>query len=147
MKRFLAMGLTLFASLFFAGGVFSSDLDLSGPWNFTISNTKASGPCPAGPNSSGICTIAQTGDQFHLEFVEGRVCKPDSMCTYEGTISGKEYNASNSATVDNEGGKVTNTIVFTASSAKAASGHGTSTYSHPGGMKCDWKFDFAIQKK
>ena len=147
MKRFFAVVLALFAGLLFGGAVFSADLDLSGTWNFTISNTQVSGPCPVGPNSSGVCTITQTGDQFRLAFVEGRICRPASLCTYEGTISGKEYNASNSAHVDNEGGKVTNTIVFNASSANAASGNGTSTYSHPGGMKCDWRFDFSIQKQ
>jgi len=44
----------------------------------------------------------------------------------------------NSAKVDNEGGKATNTITLIAKSAKEAEGSSHSKYTHPGGMVCTW---------
>jgi hypothetical protein len=62
------------------------------------------------------------------------------------TASPKKYTFSNSARVDNEGGKVVNKIELTMTSPKAAKGAGTSRYTHPGGMTCKWGSKIALTR-
>lgn len=122
--------------------------DLSGSWSYATSKSWHKGPCPAGAEAKGTIKIEVTKKKsFTLVFESGRICRPKSMCTFTGEVKGKRYVGSNKATVDTEGGKVTNTITLTATSAKAAKGSGTSKYVHPGGMTCRWGSDITLTKK
>jgi hypothetical protein len=122
--------------------------DLSGSWSYSTSKSWNKGPCPAGREAKGTIKISVTKKKtFTLVFESGRVCKPKSMCTFKGKVKGNKYVGSNKATVDTEGGKVTNTITLTATSEKAAKGSGTSKYVHPGGMTCRWGSDITLKKK
>ena len=124
----------------------AATFDLTGTWSYTTSNNWVTGVCPKGMDSSGTLQISQTGDSFTLQLLSGMVCDPASMCSYSGTIAGAVYTATNSAVVDTEGGKATNTITFTATSTTAASGADSSTYVHPGGMTCTWGFDITLTR-
>lgn len=122
--------------------------DLSGSWSYATSKSWNKGPCPAGGEAKGTIKIKVTKKKtFTLVFESGRVCKPASMCTFTGKVKGKKYLGSNKATVDAEGGKVTNILKLSATSAKAAKGTGTSKYVHPGGMTCRWGSEIALTKK
>jgi hypothetical protein len=124
----------------------AATFDLSGEWDYTISGLQVTGPCPKGAGSSGKLEITQEGDSFTLVLLAGATCNPTSMCTYTGTVSGADYTASNSAQVDNEGGTVTNTLTFTATSPAAASGAGQSVYEHPD-MSCTWTKDITLTRE
>jgi len=119
MKKFLFIGMLMFVCLFPAKSLFSATLELTGTWDYTLSNNWAVGgiQCNPGPDASGTCTIEQTGDTFTFAFTSGVVCSPSESCTFEGTINGSVYTGSTTDTVDDEGGSVTSVIVFTASSA------------------------------
>lgn len=124
----------------------AATFDLSGTWSYTTSNNWVTGVCPKGQDSSGTLQITQSGDSFTLQLLSGMVCDPASLCSYSGTIAGAVYTATNSAVVDTEGGKATNTITFTATSSAAATGADSSSYVHPGGMTCTWGFDIALSR-
>jgi hypothetical protein len=149
MKKSLFIGMVLFVGIFLAKDLFSATFELTGTWNYTLSNNWAVGgiECNSGPDASGICTIDQTGDIFTFAYTTGVVCSPPECCTFEGTIDGAVYTGSTTDTVDNEGGSVTSTIVFTASSAASASGSGTSKYTHPSEKwECQWGCDIILTK-
>jgi hypothetical protein len=112
--------------------------DMSGDWSYETSESWNKGPCPMGKSGSGKIEITQDGDEVTLVFVSGRKCRPTSMCTFEGTLSGDKLVVSNAAKVDDEGGAVKNEITLTFSGADAASGTSESSYTHPGGMECRW---------
>jgi len=120
--------------------------DASGNWQYTTSNRKVDGMCPAGADSSGTLEIKQTDSTFTLTYTSGQTCKPQSMCTYQGTVNGSRYDGKNSDKVDDEGGQVVNTIILVTSSPTAGAGNGTSTYSHPSGMTCKWTYDITLTK-
>jgi len=141
MKKFLFIGILLFAGFFFVEDTFSATFDLTGTWDYTLSNNWAIGGinCNPGPDASGTCTIGQTGNAFSFAFISGVVCNPPESCTFEGTINGSVYTGSTTDTVDDEGGSVTSIIVFDATSATSASGTGTSKYTHPSNKwECRW---------
>jgi hypothetical protein len=125
----------------------AAGIDLSGTWAYATSNSWKKGPCPTGRVSGGKLKIEQKGKGVTLTFLSGQVCRPKSMCTFKGTVSGNTYTFSNSAVVDGEGGKVENKIRLTASSSKQAEGKSASHYVHPGGMKCSWGFDITLTRK
>lgn len=112
--------------------------DVDGEWSYEVSDSWKKGPCPVGKGGGGKITMAQDGDAVTLVFVSGRKCRPESMCTFEGTLSGETLVVSNAAQVDDEGGTVKNEIELTFSSADAAAGTSESSYTHPGGMECRW---------
>ncbi len=91
-----------------------------------------------GGGGSGKIEMTQDGDEVTLVFTSGRKCRPKSMCTFEGTLSGDELVVSNTAKVDDEGGTVKNDLVLTLSGADTASGTSESSYTHPEGMECRW---------
>jgi len=124
----------------------AATFDLSGTWSYTTTDNWVTGVCPKGMDSSGTLQITQTGDSFTLQLMSGMVCDPASMCSYSGTIAGAVYTATNSAVVDTEGGKATNTITFTATSNTAATGADSSSYVHPGGMTCTWGFNITLTR-
>jgi hypothetical protein len=133
-------------ALFIPGAALAATYDLTGTWSYATSGNWVTGVCPVGKDSSGALEIIQTGDAFTLKLLSGAVCNPASMCSYTGTIAGAVYKASNSAVVDSEGGKVTNTITFTATSVGAASGTGGSQYTHPSGTTCTWGFNITLSR-
>ena len=141
MKKFLFIGMLLFVSLFPAKDLFSATFELTGTWNYTLSNNWAIGgiQCNPGPDASGECTINQTGNTFTFAFISGVVCSPPESCTFDGTINGSVYTCSTSDSVDDEGGSVTSVIVFNATSATSAAGSGSSQYTHPSNeWDCQW---------
>jgi MYXO-CTERM domain-containing protein len=119
--------------------------DLTGTWSYVTTNNWVTGLCPKGQDSSGMLTITQTGDTVTLVVSSGMVCDPASMCSFAGTVSGADYTVSNSAVVDNEGGVAKNTVTFTASSASAAAGQDSSSYTLDT-FTCSWGFDITITR-
>jgi hypothetical protein len=146
MKRCLIIFIAMFLGVVFAGNVFPADYDMSGTWVLSISNTKVTGICPAGPNATGTCTITQSGDKFTLVLGEGFICSPETMCKFEGDIKGSTYTCDTTDIVDNEGGMTTRIFEFTVTSATSAKGKGTQTYTHPEGFECIWEHDITISK-
>ena len=121
--------------------LYSADYDLTGTWNYTLSGNWANGDigCAPGPPASGTCTIEQTGDSFTFAYTSGVVCDPADACTFTGSVAGAAYSCSTTDIVDDEGGSVTSTILFTAASATSAAGSGNSLYTHPtGDWSCAW---------
>ena len=112
--------------------------DVGGEWSYEVSDTWKKGPCPAGKGGSGTLEMTQNGEKVTLVFVSGRTCRPESMCTFEGTVSGEELAVSNSAKVDDEGGVAKNEIALTLTGDDTATGTSESSYTHPGGMQCRW---------
>ena len=112
--------------------------DVAGTWSYEASDSWKKGPCPTGGDGSGKLEMTPDGDAVTLVFVSGRKCRPESMCTFEGTLSGSELVVSNEAKVDDEGGMVKNEIKLTLSGDDSASGTSESSYTHPGGMECRW---------
>ncbi|MCD6499166.1 MAG: hypothetical protein J7M25_12820 [Deltaproteobacteria bacterium] len=120
--------------------------NLHGTWTYQTSGHWHKGVCPGGGPRSGRLTIQRRGHRFTLVFVSGSVCRPASMCRFAGTVHGRVWKASNHAKVDNEGGAVKNTLVLHAKSAKRATGISTSTYTHPGGMRCTWGYRVTLRR-
>jgi len=145
MKRCVILVTMLVASLVSSGVALGATYDLTGTWNFSNFNHSVTGACPNGTNASGTLNIVQTGDSFTLEFTSGMECDPASMCSFNGTVNGAEYTATNSDVVDNEGGVATNTFVFTASSETEAAGSTVSTYELDD-FSCEWNFDVTLTK-
>jgi hypothetical protein len=118
--------------------VLATAADVSGDWSFEVSDSWNKGPCPVGKGGSGKITMTQDGDKVTLVFVSGRKCRPKSMCTFEGTLSGDQLEVKNSAKVDDEGGEAKNEIVLKLDGDDFASGTSESSYTHPKGMECRW---------
>ncbi len=140
-KQWLLPGAMILVSLCFTNSLLGATYDLSGTWNYTRTANWAQGDinCNPGPDASGTCTISQSGNSFSFAFTSGSVCDPPGSCTFEGTVSGADYTCSTTDIVDDEGGSVTSTISFTASSATSAAGSGISAYTHPSGeWECTW---------
>lgn len=116
----------------------SAALDIGGDWSYEVSDAWKKGPCPLGKGGSGTIKLTQEGDTVKLVFVSGRKCRPKSMCTFSGKLTGEKLEVSNSAKVDNEGGVARNQITLTFTGGDAASGTSESSYAHPGGMECRW---------
>jgi len=112
--------------------------DVAGEWSYEASDSWKKGICPTGKDGSGKLEMTRDGDAVTLVFLSGRRCEPESMCTFEGSLSGDQLVVSNQAAVDDEGGTVKNEITLTFSGPDAASGTSESSYTHPGGMECRW---------
>ena len=141
MKKRLFFGAAMLLLIFSAGDIYCATYDLTGTWNYTLSDNWAEGSvdCSPGPAASGTCVIEQTGDTFTFVLTSGVVCSPPESCTLEGTVNGAVYTASTTDIVDDENGSITTTINFTAQSPAAASGSGISKYTHPSGLwACNW---------
>jgi len=149
LKKWLLVGMMIFAGIFFSGDLFAETYDLTGTWNYTLSDNWAVGgiECNPGPAASGTCTISQTGDAFSFAFTSGAVCDPPESCTFEGSVDVAVYTCATTDSVDDEGGSVTSNIVFTASSATSASGAGVSKYTHPSEKwECMWGSNMTLTK-
>ena len=145
MKKYLVIFVALLIGVVFSVSASLAD-DMTGTWVLSISNTKVTGICPAGPNATGTCTIAQSGDVFTLILGEGFTCSPESMCKFSGDVKGSTYTCETTDLVDNEGGVTTRIFEFTFTSSTSATGRGTQKYSHPGGFECIWEHDITISK-
>ncbi len=119
----------------------------TGSWNYEASMPSVKGMCPAGNPASGTCSLTKGGDGYTLVFLSGRVCKPASMCTFKGTLSGNELVLSNTDTVDKEGGTVTNALRLTVYTNGHLSGEGSSRYIHPEGFECQWSHGLTLTRK
>jgi hypothetical protein len=149
MKKLLSFSILVLAGLFFCVPVHSATYDLTGTWNYTLSGNWAEGDigCSPGSPASGTCTIVQTGDVFTFAYTSGVVCDPAESCTFSGTVIGNTYTCSTTDIVDDEGGSVTSTILFTAASATTAVGSGNSLYTHPSGeWACTWGNTISLAK-
>jgi len=135
--QILSLALLVTSVLLAAPGI-TGAADVGGEWSYEAYDTWKKGPCPTGKGGSGTLEMTQDGDEVTLVFLSGRGCRPASMCTFEGTLSGQELVVSNSAQVDEEGGVAKNEIVLTLSGENSASGTSESSYTHPGGMQCRW---------
>jgi hypothetical protein len=130
------------------GGTVTSagDLDPTGVWKVTRSNSKAAGPCPMGGNGSGELKIEEADWGFTLTYGEGMTCRPAEVCRLASSETEGTYTFTTTVPVDDEGGKVTNTAVLEFTSAAAAAGSGSSKYVHPEGFSCTWTFDIALSR-
>lgn len=152
MKRMLFIKtapLVLLIVTFFSTDLYAANFDLSGTWNYTLSNNWAVGDigCAAGPDTTGTCVIVQTADIFSFAYLSGVVCDPAESCTFEGSVDGSVYMGSTTDIVDDENGTVTSVITFTASSTSSAAGSGTSTYTHPSGeWNCNWGSNITLYR-
>jgi len=124
----------------------AGDLDPTGVWKATRSNSKTMGPCPMGGNGGGELRIEASTGGFTLTYGEGMTCRPAEVCRLAGSESGGTYTFATTVPVDDEGGKVTNTAVLEFSSATAAAGRGSSKYVHPEGFSCTWTFDISLSR-
>jgi len=149
MKRWLIIGVIVLLGCFFTADIYAATYDLTGTWNYQLSDCWAEGDrgCAPGPNASGTCEINQRGDTFAFAFTSGVVCSPPESCTFEGTVNANSYTCSTTDIVDDENGSVTSTIAFTADSATSAQGTGTSRYTHPSGeWECNWGNTITLTK-
>ena len=139
MKRLRIIGTLVIFGILAAGAASAATYDLTGNWNYQISDSWPIGnPFDQSVNASGQCIIDQQGNTFSFAFISGMICSPPECCTFEGTVSGSEYLCATTDIVDTEGGSVTSTINFTAASPTSASGSGNSVYTHPGGYEMAW---------
>jgi len=121
-------------------------IDLDGTWEFATSNHQ--GGCPgAGPGfpMGGLIEIGQTGGAIAMEIVSGATCDPAALCSFTGEIAEGDLILWNSASVDDEGGSVTNTLHLVFASDSLAQGVGGAYYHHPE-MDCLWSWDMMIHR-
>jgi hypothetical protein len=141
-KLLLISTITLLAPSALAAG-----LNVTGEWTYATSGSWKKGPCPTGGDAKGTLKMTQKGAKVTLVFKTGRTCRPASMCVFAGKLKGKVLVLSNSAKVDNEGGKASNTIKLKLKDADHAAGSSSSSYKHPGGMVCSWGSKVTLQRK
>ena len=124
----------------------AGDLDPTGAWQVTRSNSKTMGPCPMGGNGGGELEIEKAGDGLTLTYGDGMTCRPAEVCRLTGSETDGTYTFTTTVPVDDEGGKVTNAAEIEFTSATAATGTGSSKYVHPEGFSCTWTFDIALSR-
>jgi hypothetical protein len=124
----------------------AATLDLNGVWEYATSNHQ--GGCPgshAGFPMAGIMQITQAGAAIAMELVSGATCDPASLCGFAGEIAEGDLILWNTATVDDEGGKVTNTLQISFISPEIGQGIGGALYAHPR-MQCGWSWDIFLHR-
>jgi len=122
----------------------SATYDLSGVWRAMLMPVSVSGDCPAGRAQQGTATIQQSGSSFSLALA-GFDCRPAGACSFQGTVEGVRYTASNGGVADGEGGRYANEIVMDADSEQVAQGFLSSSYTHPQ-MSCSWESTFVLSR-
>ena len=121
-------------------------LDLNGVWEYATSNHQ--GGCPgssAGLPMAGLMEITQDAAGIAMELVSGATCKPASLCRFTGEIADGNLVLWNSDTVDDEGGKVTNTLTISFISDFTGQGTGGALYVHPD-MACGWSWQIFLHR-
>jgi len=114
------------------------DLDLSGTWTGTLSQSSQTGPCPPMPGQEGVVFIEQSGESLTIQFGEGFDCNPAEACVFSGTIDAGTVTAANAGSADSEGGQYSSSMTLHAESDKVVQGIGSSLYTHPD-MQCTWE--------
>ena len=122
-------------------------INITGTWNYSSSASVVTGVCPPGGPASGTCTITKSGDTYTLKILSGRVCKPASMCTFTGQLSGNSLTLSNTDTVDSERGAVTNALGLMVVNNEFIDGRSSSRYVHPQGYECQWSNTMTLDRK
>ena len=115
--------------------------DLSGTWSYTTANDWVDGICPSGSPTTGAASIEQDSYNFTLALVTGAVCNPSEVCVFSGGVAGADYTGSNAVVVDDEGGTITSSLGFSASSSTTAAGTYSATYVLDD-FSCAWGCDF-----
>lgn len=148
MNRY-ALALGLFSALAIASSpVAASDgADLSGSWSYTRTAGSVSGMCSAGRPASGLISITQQGSKVALDIESGSTCKPASVCKFAGKLEGKNLSVTNAASVDDEGGKVANSMRLVVISDGSMKGSSSSKYTHPGGFACTWQSQITLSRR
>ena len=120
-----------------------TEFDFTGVWEYVTSGHTVSGVCNAPGNlMSGLLDIQVAGGVVSLKLVSGAVCDPASMCDYTGEVGAGYLLVSNTGTVDDEGGEVTNALQLFFLNENQGFGQGGSYYLHPKGYECRWSYDF-----
>ena len=127
------------------GPAWGEEADISGDYNFILSDSDSSGPCPMGGDGSGSLTISKTASGYALGYIKGMVCRPAEVCALTGTCDGNRCVFTTTVTVDNEGGTVTNKADLTFEQNHAV-GSGGTVYKHPSGMQCSWSYLLTLTK-
>ena len=137
----------LLAALFLlaACAALAADTDLSGDYNFILSDSVVKGPCPLGQDGQGSLKISKSDAGYTLGYLKGMVCNPPNVCVLSGTCDGGHCIFSTTVVVDNEGGAVTNTADLTFDGNHAL-GTGSCVYKHPEGMQCTWTYFLTLTK-
>ncbi len=120
---------------------------LAGGWFFRGSAPRVSGRCPPGSAMMAAAHVDQQGQRVRLRYTLGITCTPPSVCQYEGSITGGRVKLTNTAVVDDEGGRVTNTLDLAIESNDRLSGTATSKYLHPDGIQCVWTSRVEVTRK
>jgi len=111
---------------------------IMGLWDFQNSDYTVTGPCPKGKENFGTLEIKQEGEVVVLTLKTGKICRPSSLCTYKGAIKDGHFIVSNSAIVDNEGGKAINSLDIIMHDVDHMTAKSKSQYIHPSGIQCTW---------
>jgi hypothetical protein len=147
-RRSIAAGVGILALLVLCGlGVFHAMAadPIVGEWNYTTANHWSKGPVPAGKPSSGVVVITQSGDQFNMEFKSGMVFNPPKLKNFTGNKNGQDYNFSNSARTDEEGGVAKNNCDLKMMNPNQLQGKSYSQWSN-GVMTFSWGFDITLTR-
>ena len=121
--------------------------DISGVWEYATSNHTVSGICNnPGSAMSGLLEIAASGGDVSLTLVSGAICNPGWVCAYTGGIEDHSVIVSNTGTVDDEGGEVTNALQLIFVGQEAGFGRGGSYYLHPEGYQCQWSYEIFFHR-
>ena len=139
MKTLFSILVSVVVCVLAAGQVPAKDVKPVGTYNFILSDSATSGPCPMGKNGRGKLSIVKAGRGYQVRYLTGMVCRPAAVCRLFGNCTGDTCRFSTRVKVDNEGGTITNTAQLKFL-AKHAMGSGKSVYRHPGGMVCTWTY-------
>ncbi len=143
-----SLSVFLFFLIIFTGAAMpglAEAFDPSGNYQYILSDSSISGPCPMGQDGRGTLTIQKSGAGYTIKYLKGMTCNPASVCILSGSCQGKVCSFSRTVKVDNEGGTVTNSADFTFDK-NHANGKGSSVYKHPGGMQCTWTYLLMLTK-
>lgn len=146
MKKLMMLGAMLSIAGFAAPPGAAAQTLKGGVWQYKTSSHWSKGRCPAPRPGKGRVKIKRKGKRFTLLVQTGMTCKPASMCLFKGARKGKLWIASNSATVDGEGGTAKNVLKLVVRTAKKLTGSVISEYKHPSGFTCRWGFKFVATR-
>ncbi len=116
-----------------------------GNYRFIRSHQAVKGRCPLGRGGPGTLSIARAKKGYVMRYLRGVTCRPASVCVLYGSCRGVRCMFSTTVTVDNEGGKVTNTAALRFA-GHGATGAGRTVYRHPSGFTCTWTFQIRLMK-
>lgn len=121
-------------------------VDPTGTWNFVLSGSQVAGMCPMGGDGGGTLNIGGQSDALVIQYITGMTCAPPEVCVLFGSCQGSRCMFSTTVTVDDEGGKVTNSADLTLVSPDRMEGTGGSVYVHPEGFTCSWAYNLTLTR-